>query len=101
MLLGDLHNFVNVARVAKEMHQNNGAGAISDVRLDRFGGHVQRLGIYIGEDGHSVLHENWHNAAGIGDRCGDDFVAGVRITTPTAVWMAAVPLVDACACCVP
>ena len=79
MLFGNLYNFVNVARVAKKMHQNNGAGAIGDVCLNRFRGHIQRLGVYIGKDRHGILHENRHNAAGIGDRGGDDFIAGVGI----------------------
>ena len=79
MLFGNLYNFVDIAGVAKEMHQNNSAGTVGDVRLNGFGGHVQRLGIYIGEDGHGVLHEDRHDAAGVGDRRGDDFVAGVRV----------------------
>ena len=57
MLLGDFQDFVNVARVTEEMHENDGAGAISDICLDRFGGHVQGLGIHVGEDRHGVLHE--------------------------------------------
>ena len=61
------------------MHQNNGAGAVGDVRLNGFGDHVQCLGIYIGKDRHGVLHEDRHNAAGISNRRGDDFVAGVGI----------------------
>ena len=60
----------------KRCTRNNGAGAVGDVRLNGFGGHVQRLGVYVGKDGHGVLHEDWHNAAGIGDRGGDDSSPG-------------------------
>ena len=79
MLFSDFHDFVDVARMTEEMHQNNGAGTVGNIRLNGFGDHVQRLGIYISKDRYGVLHEDWHNAAGIGDWGGDDFVAGVGI----------------------
>ena len=76
MAARDVHDRIHIRRAAGEVHSDDGFGFIRNLFLH--GLRVERVavGIEIGKDRNGVLEQNADDGAHIGDRRGDDLIAG-------------------------
>jgi hypothetical protein len=76
---GEGHDFVHLARIAKQMRNHDSASALAECRFDGFGGDVPCSRIDLGKCGNRALVQNRRKRTHVGDRAGDDLVSGLRV----------------------
>jgi hypothetical protein len=77
--VGKLHDRPHLTRIAEQVCDNDGPGLFADPCLNRFRGDVVSFWINVGKNGNRSLVDDRCQRAHVGDRRGDNLVAGLRI----------------------
>jgi hypothetical protein len=76
--VGDLHDFMHLARLPEDVHGYDGFGLLGDPRLQSLWAHTTSDGLNVGKDRYatSLLDTRHGGYGGMGN--GDDFVLGIQ-----------------------